>query len=211
MTDRLTWTVTSSEITFQDRWLTVRSDWCLTPRGAQIGPYHVVRYPNWVNVVAVTPAGDLVLAREYRHGAGEVVLGLPSGAIDAADGDEAEAAAHRAANRELMEETGYAAGLLERILGAWPNPANQDNRATSFLALDLVAGGEIKPDLGEEIEVELHSFASVLRDLASGDLDMQAMHIAALWAAARRILVLGEASGLTSETRREIASALTGV
>lgn len=211
MTDRLTWTVTSSEITFQDRWLTVRSDWCLTPRGDRIGPYHVVRYPNWINVVAVTRDGELVLAREYRHGAGQVVLGLPSGAIDAADGVEAEGAALRAANRELMEETGYAAGRLERILGAWPNPANQDNRATSFLALDLVAGGETKPDLGEEIEVELHGFAKVLRDLASGELDMQAMHIAALWAAARRILVLGEVSGLASETRREIAAALTGV
>lgn len=210
MTDRLTWTVTSSEITFQDRWLTLRSDWCVTPSGARIGPYHVVRYPNWINVVAVTNDGRLVLAREYRHGAGVVVLGLPSGAIDAADGADPEAAARAAAIRELREETGYAADRMERILGAWPNPANQSNRATSFLALGLRAGGQVHLDHGEEIEVELHPFAQVLRDLASGALDMQAMHIAALWAAARRILVLGETSGLDSEIRRKIAAALTG-
>lgn len=211
MTDRLTWTVTASEITFQDRWLTVRSDWCVTPTGARIGPYHVVRYPNWVNVAAVTPQGDVVLVREYRHGAGAVVLGLPSGAIDLADGADPEAAALQAARREMMEETGYAAARLERLLQVWPNPANQDNRATSFLALGLTAGGQTHPDPGEEIEVELHSLAQVLRGLASGELDMQPMHIAGLWAAARRILVLGEASGLADAVRRDIAAALTGL
>lgn len=211
MTDRLTWTVTSSEITFKDRWLTVRSDWCVTPTGAKIGPYHVCEYPNWVNVVALTADGELVLAREYRHGAGQVVLGLPSGAIDAADGADIEAAALACARRELMEETGYSSARIEKVLGAWPNPANQHNRASTFLALCAAPDGQTHLDHGEEIEVELHPFADTFRRLASGELYMQAMHVAGLWAGARRVLGLGEASGLPAAYRQDLAAALTGL
>jgi ADP-ribose pyrophosphatase len=204
----LAWRTLSSEITFQDRWLTVRSDECLTPKGARIGPYHVIGYPDWVNVVAVRADGKLVLALEYRHGAGEVVLGLPSGAIDARDGGDPAEAARVAAERELAEETGYGGVAFERVLGAWPNPANQSNRATTFLALGVRETGGLAPDLGEEIEVVLEDWPQVMRRLARGELVMQAMHIAGLWAAATRVLLRG--TGLAPEVLKDLRAAVAG-
>lgn len=209
-TDRLKWRTLSSEITFQDRWLTVRSDRCVTPQGAEIGPYHVIGYPDWVNVVAVRPDGRLVLALEYRHGAGEVVLGLPSGAIDPKDGADPALAARAAAERELIEETGYGGVPFERVLGAWPNPANQSNRATTFLALGVREVGGLAPDFGEEIEVVLEDWAGVMRRLASGDLIMQAMHIAGLWAAATQVLARGPACGLDAAVIEDLRAAILG-
>jgi hypothetical protein len=37
-----------------DRWINLRADRCLTASGAEIAPYYVLIYPDWVNVVAVT-------------------------------------------------------------------------------------------------------------------------------------------------------------
>src|SRR6266545_7975392 len=53
-------------------------------------------------VLALTPAQEVVLVREFRPGVEEELLELPGGLIE---GDEAPT---DAARRELLEETGYA-------------------------------------------------------------------------------------------------------
>jgi ADP-ribose pyrophosphatase len=116
------WRVLSSRISYEDRWLKVRSDDCVTADGRHISPYHVLEYPDCINVVALTPEGQLLLVREYRHGCGEIMLGLVSGAHEAADGESADAA-ERAARRELREETGYSGGRFTPILTSYPNPS----------------------------------------------------------------------------------------
>ena len=30
--------------------------------------YYVLEYPDWVNVIAVTDRGEMVMVRQYRHG-----------------------------------------------------------------------------------------------------------------------------------------------
>ncbi|MGZ3639783.1 MAG: NUDIX domain-containing protein, partial [Ktedonobacterales bacterium] len=55
--------------------------------GTAVESYHVLEYPTWVNVVALTNDGQLVLVREYRHGAGRVVVGLPAGSVESGDAD----------------------------------------------------------------------------------------------------------------------------
>jgi len=56
-------------------------------------------------VLALTPDERVVLVREFRPGVEEVLLELPGGAIDPGE------AAAAAAERELLEETGYAGEL----------------------------------------------------------------------------------------------------
>jgi ADP-ribose pyrophosphatase len=177
------WRVTQSRITYSDKWITLRSDDCMTADGIPIAPYHVLEYPNWINVVPITTEGQLLLVREYRHGRQEVLTGLVSGAEEPGDlvgGDEPSL---QAARRELLEETGYGAGAFHKLLTSYPNPANHNNLVTSWLVLDAHPVGSQQFDIGEDIEILLTSFSDVLRQVQSGELMMQAMHVAALFAA----------------------------
>jgi ADP-ribose pyrophosphatase len=182
----LPWQLIASSVTFADRWLRVRSDHCRTSRGVEVNPFHVIEYPDWVNVVALTRhTHQLVLVNEYRHGRGEVVTGLVSGTVESGDGaDPSESAARR----ELWEETGYRAGTLSKLLATYPNPANQSNLAVSWLALDVEPGDSRSLDDSEDIEVVLADLPDVMLRLRSGALLMQGLHVAALWTATARIV-----------------------
>lgn len=50
-------------------------------------------FPGWVNVVATTVAGELVLIRQYRFGTDRLELEIPGGAIN--DGEDPLAAGLR--------------------------------------------------------------------------------------------------------------------
>ena len=91
--------------------------------------FYVIHTPDWVNVIPVTPDGEVVLVEQYRHGIHQVTLEIPGGMVDATDETPAAAAA-----RELEEETGYVAETIELLGYCHPNPAIQNNRCYSFVA-----------------------------------------------------------------------------
>lgn len=117
--------------------------------------------PDWVNIVAITDEGLLVLVEQYRHGTGELSLEIPGGAVD--DGETPR----EAAVRELEEETGYQASEVHAIGDVRPNPAFLTNTCWTFLAVGCRRGGELRPDPSEEIAVhlvELEMFARLIDD-----------------------------------------------
>jgi 8-oxo-dGTP pyrophosphatase MutT (NUDIX family) len=176
------WSVTASRITYQDRWIKVRSDDCLTSDGTIVAPFHVLEYPDWINVVPVMPDGRVLLVREYRHGRGEIMLGVVAGGIE--EGDRlSDDPAMEAARRELREETGYEAKTFVKVLVTHPNSATHNNINTTYLALGLNRAAEQSLDESEDVQVLLRPLDDVLQDLQSGSCIMQAMHVAALYAA----------------------------
>jgi ADP-ribose pyrophosphatase len=173
------WRVLSSRVAVENRWLRVREDRCETAHGAVIESYHVVECDDGINVVALTRAGRLLLTREYRHGAGAVLFGIPAGIVDPGDASPAEAA-----RRELLEETGYGGGEFVPLLTYWANPARQNNRVTSFLATGVERLAAPNLDPAEAIEVAETDLQQTLDRMQRGELVMAATHVAALWAAA---------------------------
>ena len=170
----LNWKTLHSQTILRDRWIDLRADRCVTPQGVEIAPYYVLSYPDWVNVVAITPDDHLVLVRQYRHGAGKVCLELPSGSDEAGEDPQV------AARRELAEETGYASERWQVLSVLSPNPASHANRVHSFLALDAVPGTQRQLDAGEEgLSIELRPLPQMLEQLSAGGLD-QALHVSAL-------------------------------
>lgn len=204
------WTVLDSQISLADRWLRVRSDRVRTAEGDVFGPYHVIEYPDWVTVVALTlHSQQLVLVREYRHGVGRVLWGLPGGVVDREDGSERLLAAKVAAQRELLEETGFASGGFERLASVYPNPSNQSNTAYCFLATDVQSIAPQRPaGDGEAQDVFEADFVDVLADLRDGNATLHTVHVAALWAAAARIAA--DSSGRFGVLSRQLRRFLSG-
>ncbi|QSQ17366.1 NUDIX hydrolase [Myxococcus landrumensis] len=144
------------------RVLKVRSDVWADPRTNLEHSRVRVDCADWVNVIAVTPRDELVFVRQFRFGIGANTLEVVGGMVDPGE-DPAAAAA-----RELEEETGYKHGRLVPLGAVHPNPAVQDNRCHSFLALDCVKVHDGRLDEGEDIAVELHPRADLPRLILEG-------------------------------------------
>jgi ADP-ribose pyrophosphatase len=122
-----------------------------------------------VGVVAWTDADELVLVEQHRPAADGPVLELPAGLVDAGDGAETGAdPALEAAQRELLEETGFEAARWTRLWRGFTSPGLTDERLTIFRAESLLrraAGGGVD---GESIRVRLLPADDLPRVLAEG-------------------------------------------
>jgi len=118
--------------------------------------FAVIVAPDWVNVLALTPDGRLVLVRQFRFGSDEFSLEIPGGVIEAGEDPVA------AGLRELREETGYT-GLSARLLASVrPNPAIQNNHTHFVLVEDAVRTHALELDPDEEIETSTAPAEEVL-------------------------------------------------
>lgn len=119
----------------------------LDPRDGSPWVRTVIDAPDWVNVIPVTAAGEVVLVRQFRFGTWSNTLELPGGMLD--PGEDAATAA----GRELEEETGFRPARLTALGSSHPNPALFGNRLHSFLAEGCVQVHQGKQDGSEDIQV----------------------------------------------------------
>jgi len=172
------WKTLSSKHVLQDQFLSLRTDRCEREDGHIVPTYHVLEMTDWVTVIPITKAGEVVLVKEYRHAAKIMLYGLPGGMMDEGETDRKAAMA-----RELREETGYTAPVLHHIGSCYPNPAVQDNIVHLYFAPGVEPTAIQDLDPNEEIEVVTLPWAEFA---AYEKLEYQhAIHAAALFYAER--------------------------
>lgn len=152
----------------------IRLDRCELPNG-QIIEGTVLEFGAWVTVLALTKEQDVVLIRQYRHGAQRVIVELPGGMMDQEDENPLAAA-----RRELLEETGYDSDRILQVGCISPNPGNHTNLIYSFLALGASRVGDQNLDATEEIEVFLKPLDEVIAMARNSEL-LQTMQVSTLF------------------------------
>lgn len=107
----------------------------------------VVVHPGGVSVVCLTEENQVLMVRQFRYGAGEVLLELPAGKLEPGEDP------FDAMRREQREETGTVSDSYISLGAVYPTPAYDTERI--YLWACRVSGwGEQKLDDGELLELE---------------------------------------------------------
>lgn len=155
------WDKLDSEYLGDFRIFRIRADRSRSPRTGEIHRFFVLESPDWVNVIPLTPEGNVIMIRQYRHGTEDVTLEVPGGMVDATDADPSVSA-----GRELREETGYEAEGIVHLGTVAPNPAFLNNRCHSYLALGVRPVAAVELDGAEDIlfeEIPLTAIPDLIR------------------------------------------------
>jgi ADP-ribose pyrophosphatase len=135
-----------------------------SPRNDKVVPFHVLDLPDWVVVIPLTAAGDVVMVEQFRAAADAVTLEFPSGRVD--EGEDPVAAALR----ELEEETGYVSRDARVLARVTPDPGLLRNIMTVVLAVGCEEGGERDQDEGEDVHVRTVAADDVQPMILRGDI-----------------------------------------
>lgn len=158
------WETESSAVVADYSIFRVRKDRCRSPRTRKAHDFWVLETTDWVNVVALTPDEQLVLVEQYRFGCRRPTLEIAGGTVDAGEAPLA------AAGRELREETGYVADSIVLLGMVEPNPAIQNNRCYTALALGCRPAGAQELDEREDIVVRTRPLAELPAMLEGGEI-----------------------------------------
>ena len=149
------WRIVSSEYRIDTKFLRLRVDRVELPSGVVVDEYYVRESRGFCIIFALTADGDVLLVRQYKHGAAQIIIELPAGMIDA---DESPATC---AARELTEETGYAGSPPEFVRTFFADPTNATAQFHLFIVRDAALTRAPQFDVTEDIEVQLASVDEV--------------------------------------------------
>ncbi len=158
------WKRLEKEYVIHNRWISVRKDHVLLPSGVEIDDFYVIERPKLVHVIAVTKEGLFVCERQYRYAINRTCLEICAGIV------EPNETPLMAAQRELLEETGYSGGEWT-ILGEHAvDPSNMTEISYSFLAKEVEKVSEQKLEETENLETVLLTEDEIKRALKTGEI-----------------------------------------
>jgi ADP-ribose pyrophosphatase len=154
--------IAKSEVVFEGKiWNVVREHFDYS--GQQLAR-EFVAHPGAVAVIAVDQELRVLLIHQYRHPVRSYLWEVPAGLLDVQDESK-----QAAAERELLEESGYRAGSIEPLIDFYTTPGGNSEQISIFLARELEYVGHDLELEGEEVDMEIawiplsEALGSVLR------------------------------------------------
>ena len=166
------WKRLSTEVVFDNDYLTVRNDQVINPRGGENSYGHVQFKNKAIAIVPIDSEGNTWLVGQDRYTLSMKTWEVPMGG-GAHDEDPLEAA-----KRELREETGLTADTWSLIMRLHLSTSLTDEEGIVFVAQDLTEG-DTDFDETEEIEVRKVPLAEAIAMIARGEIT-DASSVAAL-------------------------------
>jgi ADP-ribose pyrophosphatase len=152
--------VVSSKVLFRGRVFTLRRDRVAEPGGIMT-TREIIVHPGSVVVLPVLSDGRIVLIRQYRHAARQYLWELVAGH------KEPNQSAATGVHRELLEETGYTAKRIRKLLEIFPSPGLLGERMDIFLAEGLTKG-KAQPEEDEKITQKIVTLREAEKWIRSG-------------------------------------------
>lgn len=153
----------SSRTVYRGPVFTVTTDHVEEPNGVR-ARRDVIHHSGSIVVLAVdgsTSVPRILLEKQYRHAATDYLWELPAGRIDPGEHEL------HAAQRELLEETGYTATHWKRILKFYASPGFVAETMAVYLATGLRAG-KAQPEDDEVIYKRLVSLPAAVQMVIGG-------------------------------------------
>ena len=152
-------------VIYQSPWVNLYVDRVRFPNGRIIDDYHIIDFPyGAVTMIAENDSGQIVFARIARYATGTDEWELPAGGI------QKDESILEAAEREVLEETGYTSSKHRLIYSYYPMNGNANMQ---FHIVQCKAGQRVGDfDANEVSEVQWFTKDEVrqmLRDKAVTD------------------------------------------
>jgi 8-oxo-dGTP pyrophosphatase MutT (NUDIX family) len=169
------WPILGSRALHDYRIFQTRTERVRSPKTGREHDVYLLTGPDWVNVLAFTPAREVVLVQQYRHGSRQVMWEIPGGLMEPGEAPAAAGA------RELLEETGYAGDPAAALARIQPNPAFQTNTCHTVLIQNARLAQAPSPDAMEDLAVKLVPEEEFADMVADGRIANALVAVADLW------------------------------
>jgi len=140
---------------FKGRIINLREDKVSLPNG-KITTREIIEHPGAVVVLAINKKKEIIMIKQFRKAAEEVIWELPAGTL------EKNEKLIDCARRELEEETGYYSQKITKIITYFSTPGFSDEKLTFFIAEDLEKRNK-NEDEDEFIQVENVKISDALK------------------------------------------------
>lgn len=150
-----------SELIFDGTVVHLYKDEVLLPNGER-SVREYVKHVGAVCILPLTDAGEVVLERQYRYAMQQTLIEIPAGKLDSPFED-----VHKAALRELREETGIVPRELIDLGEYYGSPALIGERIRMFLARGLCFGAQ-ELDEDEFLEVFTMPLERAVEEVLAG-------------------------------------------
>lgn len=139
--------VSESELVYQGRIWKIRRDTVDFLGETIVREY--TDHPGAVAILALNDQREVLLVRQYRHPVRQNLWEIPAGLTDVAGESKLNAA-----QRELLEESGWVATSWEELTSFYTTPGGSNEQITVYLAQDLSFRGRPAGAQGEERDLE---------------------------------------------------------